>query len=231
MSICSCDSIPVTACQTRASSEPPRARRRAWVLAAALCLLGRSSPLQAQAFEVTPFGGARFGGDFVDLDTGRAVDVDSAPAFGVVLDVPLSDGMQVEGFFSRQDRATVTPQGAVGVPVRLHITIDHYQAGALQEYDINRPGVRPFLTGTLGLTRYGSGGDNEVRFTIAAGGGVKLFPVRHVGVRLDGRVFVSFVDSGGGNSAVCAPGGCILGLNLSTIWQAEFTAGLVVKFH
>jgi hypothetical protein len=206
-------------------------RRFAWALAVAVCLLWNPPDLHAQGVEVTPFGGARFGGDFFDPETGRTVDVDSAPAFGVVLDVPWSDeGLQIEGLFSRQDRVGSTTRGPFGVPARLHITIDHYLAGALQEYDIKRPAVRPFLTGMLGLTRYAADADSEVRFTIAAGGGVKLFPARHVGARLETRLYTSFVDAGG-SSVFCAPGICFLGLNVNVVWQAEFTAGLVVKFQ
>ena len=55
--------------------------------------------------------------------------------------------------------------------------------------------MRPFLTGMLGLTRYAVGGDSEIRFTLSAGGGVKLFPTRHIGVRLDGRVYTTFVEA------------------------------------
>ena len=89
--------------------------------------------------------------------------------------------------------------------------------------------MRPFLTGHLGLTRFGSSDDYEVRFTLAAGGGVKLMPSRHVGLRLDGRVYAVFVD-GDADGGICAPRGCVIGLDVSTLWQAEFTAGLLIAF-
>jgi hypothetical protein len=89
--------------------------------------------------------------------------------------------------------------------------------------------VRPFLTGVLGLTRFGAADDYEVRFSVAAGGGVKLMPSRHVGLRLDGRVYAVFVD-GNASAGICAPAGCVIGLDLSVLWQAEFTAGLVLAF-
>jgi hypothetical protein len=90
-------------------------------------------------------------------------------------------------------------------------------------------GRRPFYGGTLGLTRFGGSGDSEVRFSLAGGGGVKLMPSRHLGMRLDGRVYAVFVD-GDATTGVCTPGVCVIGLDVSVVWQAEFTAGLVVSF-
>ncbi len=84
------------------------------------------------------------------------------------------------------------------------------------------------LTGLLGLTRYGTEGDNEIRFTVSAGGGIKLLPWSHVGVRLDGRVFMTIVDADTILTA-CRPGGCLLAFHADIVWQAEFSAGIVIK--
>jgi hypothetical protein len=106
--------------------------------------------------------------------------------------------------------------------------VEHYQVGGLQEF--GGPEVRPFLTGSLGLTRYAIDSDNEVRFSLSAGGGVKLFPTRHTGVRLDGRLFSTFIDADA-QALACAPTrGCVTALRVNVVWQAEFTAGVVVKF-
>jgi hypothetical protein len=90
--------------------------------------------------------------------------------------------------------------------------------------------VRPFLTGVVGLTRYASDVDSEVRFSVGAGGGVKLFPARRVGLRLDGRLFTTFVDADLGFLA-CTPGTCITALHVNMVWQAEFTAGIVFRLQ
>jgi hypothetical protein len=71
--------------------------------------------------------------------------------------------------------------------------------------------------------------DSEVRFLVSAGGGVKIFPVPHLGVRLDGRVFATFLDASA--STVLCSGGCIARLRVNIAWQAEFTAGLVVRLR
>ncbi len=191
-------------------------------------LFGPVSSLHAQGVEFGPFGGYRFGGDFFELITEQPVDLDGAPAFGVVFDVPLSNGLQVEGFFTHQDAHVSVPARPFGPATRWHVTVDHWQAGGLQEFGGGR--ARPFLTGSLGLTRYAAEGDSEIRFAFGAGGGVKLFPLSHVGVRLDGRVFGTFVD-GDGSLIFCSPGFCLASLDFDVIWQAEFTAGIIVRLR
>ena len=107
------------------------------------------------------------------------------------------------------------------------MTVDHLQAGGLRELQPGR--VRPFLTGTVGLTRYEAEGDDEVRFSVAAGGGVKLYPMRHIAARFDGRIFATIVDADT-DTLFCSPGVCIGSFAVSVIWQAEFTAALVIVF-
>jgi hypothetical protein len=144
------------------------------------------------------------------------------------VDVPLPSGMQIEGAFSHQRASVFVPGDLLSPGVDLHVSVDHWQGGALQEFGY-WPRARPFLTGLFGLTRYGSGGDNEIRFTTGAGGGVKLFPTAHLGVRLEGRVFATFVDANGTGLACGSSRGCLVQLHVDIAWQAEFTVALVVK--
>jgi hypothetical protein len=188
-------------------------------------LFAGASPLRAQVVEVAPFGGYRFGGDLFEVVAGRALDIDIAPAVGVVFDVPLSNGAQFEALVSHQEAGVWLP--TIGPPVRLRITVDHWQAGGLQEFGTER--VRPFMTGTLGLTRYAAEADSETRLSFGAGGGMKLFPTSHVGVRLDGRVFATLLDADG-TSLACVRGACLVALRVNLAWQAEFSAGLFVRF-
>ena len=186
------------------------------------------APVSAQGIEVAPFGGYRFGGDFFELLTQRPIDLDGAPAIGIVVDVPLDRDLQLEALFTHQHAHIIVPTVPFGAPVLVQISVDHWQGGGLREFDDGR--VRPFLTGALGLTRYAAEGDGEIRFTLTAGGGVKLFPAPHVGVRLDGRVFATFADADA-HVFACAPGACFVGFHVDVVWQAEFTAGLVVRFR
>ena len=195
------------------------------VITCVACLIGAAADLHAQSVEVTPFGGYRFGGDFFELITGRPVDVDGAPAVGVIVDVPLHEGLQFEALFTHQN-ARVTVPNLIGPPSRWQVSVDHLQGGGLQEYSDGR--IRPFATGMLGLTRYAGAGDSEVRFTLGAGGGVKLFPASKVGVRLGSEVFATFVYANA-NTVACVSGFCVLHLNVDIVWQIEFTAALILR--
>lgn len=177
-----------------------------------MVLLGHVSPVRAQGVEITGFGGYRFGGDIFEIAAGRSLDDDGAPAVGVVVDVPLQEGLQVEASYSHQQLDA--------------ISVDQWQVGGLQEY--GSPKVRPFYDGLVGLNRYAADADSEVRFVVAAGGGVKIFPTSRIGVRLDGRVLATFLDASG--TTVGCVDGCLARLHVSIAWQAEFTAGLVVRF-
>lgn len=190
-------------------------------------VLGPAQVASAQGIEVAPFAGYRFGGDFFELMTGQPLDLDGAKSLGITLNVPLEKGFQLEGFFTHQQAHVLVPAGPFGPSTRVQVTVEHWQGGGLQEYDFGR--VRPFLTGTLGLTRFAVPGDNEIRFAVSAGGGVKLFPSRHVGVRLDGRLFATFVDMETSVGA-CGPRGCFLSFYADVLWQADFTAALVFRF-
>ena len=189
---------------------------------------GFSTPVTAQPVELAPVGGYRFGGGFFERVTQQQVDLDGAPVFGVVVNVPLHDGLFVEAFASHQQGSVTVPESATAPAARWRIDVDHFQVGGLQEF-FDRRRTRPFLTGLLGLTRYAADGDNEIRFTASAGGGVKLMPVPRFGLRLDGRLFATFVEVEG-RAIACSPGICLVAFNANIVWQAEFTAALVVGF-
>jgi hypothetical protein len=193
-------------------------------------LVGHASPAIAQSFELTPFYGYRFGGDFVEQYGARPLDFDGAPATGIVFDARLYDfdEVQVEGLFTHQAATVLVARAPGQPPTEWRVSADHWLVGGLGEFSGGGP-LRGFTTGMLGLTRYAAEGNSEYRFTVSAGGGVKIFADRRVGVRLDGRVFATFVD-GGGNAIACTPGVCLVGLRVSVAWQADFTAGVTIRF-
>jgi hypothetical protein len=181
----------------------------------------------AQQVEVAAFGGYRAGGDLFEEAAGTPLDLDGGLAIGAIVDVFLDDRTAVAVTWSHQ-QATVDLPGTLETPwQRETLSIDHLLVGGTEQFGTGR--VRPFLTGALGLTRFGADDDAEVRFAVAAGGGVKAMASRHVGLRLDGRVYAVFVDGGVGRG-ICVPAGCVVGVHVSTLWQAEFTAGLVLAF-
>jgi hypothetical protein len=202
--------------------------RRVFTAALLIVLAGPVAVPRAQGLELSPFYGYRFGGDFFALATHHPVDLDGAPAFGLALDVPLQNGLQLEGFFTHQQGDIAGQVAGIGPVAVQRIAVDHWLGGALQEFGGNR--VRPFATGMFGLTRYAVPGDSEIRFTVNGGGGAKLFATPHIGLRLDGRISATFVDAHG-TALACGGAGCFVALHVNVAWQAEFTTGLIVRFR
>jgi hypothetical protein len=85
------------------------------------------------------------------------------------------------------------------------------------------------VSGVAGLTRAAAAGDQEIRFTAGAGGGVRLPIQRHFGLRADGRVFATFLDAAFRGRS-CGGGGACIAVNAAVAWQMEFTATAVVAF-
>src|SRR5918993_3229373 len=186
-------------------------------IALLLCVVPRVAEAQAASrVEVTGFGGYRFGGDFYEIASRRPVDADGAASFGVVVNIPFTRETQIEALVTHQE-ARFTIPGADGVDgQRFRVTVDQYQLGGLTEFGTGR--ARPFLTGLLGLTRYEASGDHELRFSGSAGGGVKLFPVPRLGIRLDGRVFATLVDAEF-DTLACTVGACFGSVDAWIVWQ------------
>jgi hypothetical protein len=181
----------------------------------------------AQNGEVSAFGGYRFGGDLYEFALGRPLDAAGAPSAGATVDLFVKPGASVTILFSHQWTRVraVTPAGGNAGEIRA--AVDHLHVGGT--YELDRGRVRPFLSGGVGATRFGATNDFVYRFSAGGGAGVKLMPARHVGFRLDGRVYAVVVDGHGGAS-VCGGGSCALDLHVLVLWQMEFTAGVVVAF-
>lgn len=165
--------------------------RKALILAV-LLLIPAAALAQSHRFEVTPYAGYRFDGEFnVDGDflEERNVRVDEGAVGGVFFDVPLNRNWQLEFLANRQrsefivDAGLFTPERVLG-----DVTIDIVTAGFLYQWG---PGqVNGFVSGGLGLARVDPDipeSSAESRFAGNLGGGVKIFFAENVGLRVEGR--------------------------------------------
>lgn len=199
---------------------------RAWRPLALILLLSAPAPVVAQTFEISPFAGYRFGGDLFEAAAEQFLDIDGAPVAGAVINVGMWNGLSFEALASTQWADIDVRPHAFDPPVRERAYVNQFLAGGRQDFG-NR-NVRPFMTGLAGLTHYSVNGDDEVRFALSGGGGVRIGADHHVQLRLEGRVYTTFVDVEV-ESAVCG-GGCVGFVDVDVAWQAEFTAGLVFAF-
>jgi opacity protein-like surface antigen len=184
----------------------------------------------ATRFEVTPFAGYRFGGDFDIQGSRRGANLNDHGSFALALDLRRDEGSQYELFYSRQETnlAPDSPLGPLGLDVEyLHIggtlVLDEEQL------------LKPYLIGTLGLTRLtpepGRSSDNT-RFSFSLGAGVRVPVTEHFGLRLEGRGYLTFVDTR--SSVFCAStsagGFCAIRASGSTFIQYELLAGAAFSF-
>jgi len=221
-------------------SRPRVASRKGSRLKALLLLVMLPAFAQADVkygVEITPFVGYRLGGQFeADESTDPAtpdIDIDDAGSFGLIVNWPAEANTEWEVYASRQatslETAGLFEPGDVP-PSDLDIT--YLQVGGTYWFDGER--ARPYIVATVGVSRFepdDDAFDSETFFAFGIGGGYKLWPTSRLGLRLEGRVFGSVVDSD--KAVFCRSGGaesgCLVAASGSAVWQWEVTAGLVFR--
>jgi len=205
-------------------------------------LAGCAGPLAALAdedvyhLEITPFVGYRMGGSFEadEVDAGADVDIADDASYGLVINWPADPNTEYEIFYSRQSTSLETNSlFAPGEPVLDELTISYLQLGGTYLFEGERG--RPFMMATIGASRFepdNSAYDSETFFAFSIGGGYKLALTPRIGLRLEGRVLGSAINS---DSAVFCrsdevSSGCLIAVRGNLVWQWEMGAGLRVRF-
>jgi hypothetical protein len=200
--------------------------RLLWVYATTvLVLLG--SALPAQAVDIVPFVGLRFGGDVgTQPGTGvtgpTSVTIDSSVSYGGVIDIPYSQPRSVELYYSRQP-TKLSGNSTVG-----DVTMSVLHVGLVDTLPSADEQLSWLLIGTVGATQLSARDGSATRPSIGLGGGVEWMATEHIGVRGDLRALVTFSGSGGG-SASCG-GGCSVNFHGSVVAQGELSVGVVARF-
>jgi hypothetical protein len=203
--------------------------------AAALLAASCIGPARAQEgvarFELTPHAGYRFGGSFEQHD-GEELDLEEGNAQGILLNIRASANTQWELLYARQETRLDTPSALPGVPW-LEIKIEHLQFGGT--YLFEGPVARPFLALTAGVSHFEPsvpGTSAETYFSGSLGVGVQFRANKRVGVRLEGRVFGSLIDSD--EALFCSTGPeanvCAIRVVGTVLYQWEARAGVVFRF-
>jgi len=195
---------------------------RILLLAAAFLLSSVLFPGAAGAewgLEITPYAGYAIGGNFEDNTTGTRLDVRERGNFGLVLDLPDSPETQYELFYGFQ-RTKVTGGGTFGGDPLFDLDIHYLHLGGT--YMFTRDKIRPYIAGGLGATHFvphGNGLNRKTCFSLSLGGGAKIPISGHVGLRFEGRGFLTvlpdtteiFCVSSGGAACRVSVKGDVLG--------------------
>lgn len=180
------------------------------------------------AIEIGPFYGHHYGGSFEDATNGDRFQVGDSPAYGILLDIDDAPGKQLELFASRQQTNLSTIALFTSVP-RFNLTLSYYHIGGLYFLPGYRR-VRPFVTGTVGLTSMEPQDSRlvaENHLSLSIGGGVKYFLSRNIGFRIDLRGIYTMLES---ESAIFCAGGCTVKVRGNGFVQTSVSAALVSRF-
>lgn len=183
-------------------------------------------------FELTPIVGYRIGGDFEDAETGADFDLDDSNAFGLVLNIHAKPEGQWEILYAHQSTEVDTDASIANVP-SIDLDVQYLQLGGTYLFDGNT--VQPFIALTLGVTNFDpqfADLDSENYFSASFGAGIKLNPTGRLGVRLEGRVYSTFLESD--SKIFCSSnfgvGECLIEASGTTLNQWEARAGLIIRF-
>lgn len=196
------------------------------------CIAGLAQAAPPQ-FEATGFGAYRLGGEF-DVDNAPAgapdsADLEDGGGWGAGLALYRDPDSFYEFLYSRQSTEIDRNAPVVG---SLEVTTEYYHLGGSLLFD-SRPGLRSWLSLTVGVTRFSADGYSaETEFSASLGGGVRMPLGERVALTLGLRGYLTFVDTDTRFfcSSVDGQGGCLLNSTGSTIFQAEASAGLAVRF-
>jgi opacity protein-like surface antigen len=207
--------------------------RRAGWWAAAACSFAFASLAQAaegppayNTFEITPFAGYMFGGEFEDPLDDSERDLDADVNFGVIFNAAADYWRHYELIYSRQG-ATLD-----GVTT-LDMDVEYLQIGGTVSHpDYAR--VIPYFGITVGAARFSpdeTGLDSETNLAFTVGGGLRMPITEHIGVRFDARAFVTSLDSDGEIFCLSDEGlTCRIRAKSDTFLQYSLALGVSVGF-
>ena len=123
------------------------------LLAVAVALMCLAFPAWAQqdkaSFELTPFGGYRFGGTFEVEDSPDSYDFEDSASYGVILNFPHRANTRWEVLYSRQSTEAEFSDPASSNAL-LDIDSHILQIGGTYQFEGDK--VLPYLAATLGGT-------------------------------------------------------------------------------
>jgi hypothetical protein len=178
-------------------------------------------------WELTPFYGYMFGGQFEDPATNTDRDVNEDNNIGIFIDAAADQWRHYELIYSKQ--ATSVD----GAP-KMDLDVEYLQIGGTVMYQ-DAETVIPYFGMTIGAARLspsGPGLDDETKFAFSVGGGFKVPVTDHIGVRFDARAFLTLLDSSGNVFCVSdnGAGTCAIRTKSDTFVQYQAALGVIIGF-
>ena len=198
----------------------------------ASCTWVANAQPSAFRFEITPTVAHRLGGEFKEADGADILDIDESGAQGFVFNVAARVGGDWEILYARQDTSVEAPP-ALTAERFVDMDVEYIHFGG--NYTFTDGEAHPFLALTVGLSRFDPAfpdSEAENYFSVSLGGGLQFRPEKRFGVRLEGRVYTTFLDSDSQIFCRSGPSGsfCAFQIKGTTLTQWEARAGAVFRF-
>ena len=206
-----------------------------------LLLIALSPALRAQQqpepkplrFDVTPFIGYRTSMSIPIVPhvtgTNPSAVLDASPSYGVSFGVRLEEDGLVEIRWARQDSYVHWQDVAPPIP-RQRVILDQFHGDFSREYIVDewRPWARPFVLLSVGGTHVSTSTDvNFTRFSFGIGGGVRFYPSRHIGFKIQAEWLPVLVEP---QVAFICGSGCIVHVGGTIGSQGEVFVGPILRF-
>ncbi len=184
-----------------------------------------ATPALAQRNEITLLGGYASAGSIEKRALGiEELKVKDGFTWGLEAGRSFSDHFGAEASWHEQRSAMVIGTSA-GSAELFDMKLDTLQGSFVYRPGSPNPRFEGFLLAGLGATILsGAGPDTETKFSWSVGGGVKWFPHKRLGARVEARYAPTVL--GGSSSDVCDPFGFCQG----SLHQLELMGGLVLRF-
>lgn len=215
--------------------EQVRVLRTGWRTRLAVMLVGVPLVSLAQErFDVTPLFGYSSSVSFPLTVTGEAssgkAHIASGETFGAAVGFRYQGDQVIEFRYLRQS-STLSLDGllAPAAPFSSRAILEHYMGDFTHEFVLpDSSKVRPFVTASVGMARIAVAAQSYNRFAFAVGGGVKWFPLPHVGFRLQAE-WLPIWASPEVKGFICG-GGCVVAFGGQLASQGQVSLGPIFSF-
>jgi hypothetical protein len=203
------------------------------VLSSALGAQQQPAPKRLR-FEITPFMGYRTSISFplephVTLTNPRVV-LDASPSYGVSFGMRLrAEEDLVEIRWARQD-SYVHAEDITPLPAQQRVILDQFHGDFSHEPFVEDwpSWAKPFVLASVGATHVSSSSSlNFTRFSFGIGGGIRFYPSRHFGFKIQAEWLPVFADP---YVAFICGSGCVIHVGGTVASQGEVLMGPILRF-
>jgi hypothetical protein len=162
-------------------------------------------------------------------NTNPSVVVDANPGYGAAFGVRIEGDGLVEVRWARQD-STARAQNVNLTTLPQRIILDQIHGDFSREYLVEgwRSWARPFvLIGVGGTHISGRTTGSFTRFSFGIGGGLRFYPTRHFGFKVQGEWVPVLIDP---QVAFVCGAGCVVHVGGSLSSQGEVLIGPILRF-